>query len=444
MGNFRKLYREKWREDLSPFGGGGIEQAGSGPELPASLADYLRSLPGSPKLWKYDDLSGTSVIEAGGNATFNGTYAGAIPLASVALPADVGGSVANFQDSNDSIALFTTALQNFWSWQEGWCSILMKQSPPYNKQFIFLDAGYSPTVTMAAHTSAGVNGYVRMDAGGAKVGAYYQRHDDWALLSATWSVSGNKYNVYYNGALIYTNTYTTAQTTLQNNIFMGNGGGFRGALGYWTVGSGAIPEPSQFDQVYKKIYPSTYKSLLVIGDSWATDNDYWIDQLVADLRTSTGDKWREAPYRIGYSGQSVAYINTNLATDLPARLYTQPDMIVLVAAANDITGGTAEAAFKSDFGGILDTLQTNCQGVPVVINFPYRDDAYDGSYDAAALAIKGWMQTVIATKSGTYYTIDGNTWFKTNIDTWSGDRIHPTTELGYAELVGEIMTAAGY
>ena len=417
-------------------------------ELPTHLADLIMALPGFQALWKFDETTGTVAAEAGGTTALNATYGGGIPLAQISLPAAVGGSAPSIQDSGDEITFPFAAMQGIWDWSKGWLLTLYK--PTLNALFTIADNANpsGKTLRLASHFN-NLNGYTQITGfgeGGAN--GFWQRHNDWTLTGMKWDTTDGafgKVTGFLQGANYITWVHTGASGSLANNFFYGRAAGYRGALAYLMIGAGDVPTDAQIDSLYAAIYPTTGKSVLVVGDSWATNNDYWIDQLVADLRTADGNAWREAPYRIGYSGHPVSSIDTGLATDLPAALISQPDLIVLVCAANDINAPTAEAPFKTSFGGILDTIITNCPGVPIVANFPYRDDGYDGALDANALLIKSYMQDVIATKSGsTIYAIDGNVWFKTSIDTWSSDRIHPTTEAGFAELVSEVMTAAGY
>jgi len=93
--------------------------------------------------------------------------------------------------------------------------------------------------------------------------------------------------------------------------------------------------------------------------------------------TTRADKWGQ----YAYSGQTLATINGDIATQLYAALDTasvKPDLIIAVdLLANDIAAGRTTAQCKADLQQWLYTVQGRYPSARIIINTPHPSFSYD-------------------------------------------------------------------
>jgi hypothetical protein len=174
------------------------------------------------------------------------------------------------------------------------------------------------------------------------------------------------------------------------------------------------------------------------GDSKSIPFNSWCPLLVRGLLTETGEFWTENPERLAIVGYTAAQLKTYVDANISA-LSGSPQAVLLNIGSNDLATGTAEATYKTAVTGVIDAYLTKFPTTTVYVAYPWRS-----GYDAGSLAMKGWIDAVIATyASGVAAGHNENIWLKPNVANMSWDGTHYNAA-GEVECKNQWLTVLGY
>lgn len=178
---------------------------------------------------------------------------------------------------------------------------------------------------------------------------------------------------------------------------------------------------------------------MTLGDS-KTASNVWETSLLTALRTR-GDS-RQNLTDLGTSGATVgSYASTIVArlAALPADLPVPTALLNL--GSNDLAAGTAESAYKTSLGAIMDAVVARYPAARVHVTLPWRR-----GYNAAADSMATWIADVVAARPAfSEVADDERSWMKGADDgaTMTSDGVHYSTA-GHAEKTSQMLTEMGY
>lgn len=414
-------------------------------------ADFLTqalALPGLLAVFPTTEASGSTVDNAEGTAAYDGQWSNIarVTYQSEAFP--VGTNVAKTDNvGNLRFAKNASSLGEAWDWDDCWFVLPMlhnaaDQAGTTLAYILSMSAGAAETSFNFTKVSTIAYQYGFDHRPNASAVVPRIALNDWIYGSrfVLWAVhlkAGTGY-VYRDGTLIFTITSIPESTepTLDTSVNTRNTiGTAAGAFPYAMFGSGGDITASLMSGLFLALYPQA-QDIFVTGDSTATNNDYWISKLVGDLEDLIPDTvFREAPYRIGYSGQKTDYWNTHLVTDLTGT-HPRVKLAVVTIGSNDLSAGTDESTFKTNLEAGIDQVITACPNAAIGVVIPYREDV---ATPLSPATCKTYILDVLAGYSSSlvFVAADLTEEFATNIATHSDDGVHPNNA-GHIARAAEI------
>lgn len=394
--------------------------------------------------WRFNETSGTVVTDYG-SAGVDADYSSGYTLEGGVDPA--GNAIASFASS--SLVDLTTnlsALSSAFPYAEG--SLVVWIKPPrggyLNTSFIFWSKFANTNNAVEVYKSSGVYRLsVNDNRNGAGVrtfaadGVSSALAWGWVPIVYTWKESTTSAAGYLHGSEWFTGTIDTGMTgplTDSSTYLTKNA---QQVLAEYQIYNYALTAAQAADL---SLWTGATKRYFVCGDSKATDNDYWINEIGAMLTENDNAYWREEPARVGLSGQTTAALNTELSTNFPS--YTDaPEHVFVNVGANDLSQGTGESTFKTALRGVIDALQGDWPNAKIWLTKPYREDVATPTSPAT---LAGWIDAVVA-EYGANVTVgnDETGWFATGIATYSSDNVH-YNNAGHVEAVNQWEAALGY
>lgn len=424
-----------------------VNNSATNPKLVAITAEvlafdaYILSFAGIIAYYPMDDTSGSTTVDDKNN--YDGTYGGTRTLANAVFPQ--GANVVTLTQGYSTLP--EANLRAIWDWSKGWWLGFAKptlasatdgvrhqifefrrnndEQIDWYKDF----DNYSYTIVVEI-------GNVR------RTVQWYTVREEWCLFALTWDTVANEIKVYIDGVLM--DTVTTATPILgavaTPLAFIGTGfNPFTGGMGHHAIGAGSTISETQLNNLYKAVMGTT-REITFAGDSKTNFNDYWPTLLLSALKTETADVWRERCKRFAVAGYTAAQLLTVLQASLSSAI-GEPEAVLLNVGANDQSGGTIEATFKTALTGIINAYRTQFPDTPVYVAFPWRNDVATPTSPAT---LKTWIQAVIATyPSGVFAGHDETVWFANNIATYSADGAHYNAA-GSVEVVNQWLAVLGY
>lgn len=244
--------------------------------------------------------------------------------------------------------------------------------------------------------------------------------------------AGTKFRVYYNGALIgseSTISDAALQSGTRHGLFTTGTGHTIDYMTCWLLTSSGYTPLSQYAG------GESLKRLFCLGDS-KTDGDIWPTYLGRNLNNTAGASiYYELPTRFGVSGATTASLKTYVDSNLAAVTGTA-HIITINLGANDVSSMPAEATWKANMIAIVDALRAKWSSAAIYIARPWRR-----SYASQCNTLATWIAAVVATyPSGVYLGMDERVWMEGSDDgaTMTVDGIH------YSDPAGEVACATAW
>jgi hypothetical protein len=347
-----------------------------------------------------------------------------------------------FDANADEPSFPNSDIASAWDSSSGWLALwanidLAALTNRSNNWLIFVEDLAAGKIEMNA--GAGADYQVLLRNVGEFAIEKHVNHSDWTFWVVSWD--GTTYDMYFQGVMHKQSAFSSMGAPGGNFAWRFPAFEMRGGFGHSALGAGESLTEEGVNRVFEQVYPNAGE-IFFSGDSFATDNDFWIDETVGNILTSDGSMWRERPYRVGLSGQRVADLHTYLDANLSS-LTGDPAYCAVHIGTNDL-GSTAEASFKSDLEGCVDALYARWPDAEIYCAKPYKDPDSDGGYDTDADNMAGWIDDVVA---GYSYAFAGpdftSAWWKGNLATLSDDGVHPNNA-GHTEIASQWQSVLGF
>lgn len=147
-------------------------------------------------------------------------------------------------------------------------------------------------------------------------------------------------------------------------------------------------------------------------------------------------------YWYGAAGQTSVTVAASINATLAGMTGTQdPEWLLLNLGANDLSGGTTQAAYETAMGEILDAAKAKWPSLKSKVMRPWRR-----GYDAQSATMATWVANVVSTRSAWASTgPDEAVFLKSSDDgaTYTDDGLHPNLA-GYTLTAAQWQAAMGY
>lgn len=419
----------------------------------AAFDAQLAALSGRLATFPTTEASGATVDNAEGTAARDAVWANVANVLYQNKAFPFNGAVA-YGNGFASLRFGTADLASNWNWDDFTILIFTlpdatQQAGTTKRSHLFMSGGAGRT-TLGIYKDVS-NAYAMTidhrpngSASGYRLGML-----DW-LYSPNYNLYALKLKsgvgtIYRRGVLVKTisgaipasTTTTLDVSNAAYNSLMAGAGNALAAIPYATFCANGNVSESDLNNVWLSLYPQT-KNLFGTGDSFLTDNDYWVNKLEGDLESQFGEVWRENPYRLGYSGNTVSEWYTAITTDLTA-VHPEIDLVHLHIGTNDESAGTNETTFKTNYTNGLDHLMTKCPNADISVSLPWRSDVATPTSPAT---LKGWILDILALPaySGRVFVgFDATGTYASDPATYTLDNCHPSNA-GHVLIASEITT----
>jgi lysophospholipase L1-like esterase len=388
--------------------------------------------------WPLWENNGNAAIDISGNNR-NGIYATPLILSNTYSP---GNKYAPLFTNGGKVNLNYASLQTIFPFTEGTLSMWYKVSSSsiYTDSTThvlaqFLTNSSNRVILRKSSTNNRIDTYYIANAASLNIPILLQYSDDWQLLTATWSLSGDAFSVYLNGKLVETKTGlgTWQGTSLDSGSQFLCASASSDTTTAW---SGNISDclilnrsitSTEALNLYNLAKGYKRKNLSILGDSICNNTDEFPYVVI---RTHN----RGADNLINHA-VAGASISANLTEQSVAAINDNADIIIIELGTNDDNTGDM-ASLKTTIAANIDYLKLhNPNAIIYYMNLLPRWTDSSGSTVVDKSNIRTAISEACASKSIICWDTFTIPWIEAS-DT--SDGLHPTST-GTDKIATEIL-----